>query len=177
MTNSDRGEHQQLMATIASNIRSCRRKLGWSQEELGNRSALSLKAIGEIERGNRAVSVKSLFQIAKALNVTPSELLMSTPKPDPLEERLRKFVLHARQNHVTPRFVDLCTDMILEATTGEGADLAKLPVTQNQTHPSNGNGNGHSSGNGNGKHSLVGASTSASQGFSSSTYANTASRT
>lgn len=47
---------------------------GWSQEELGARSGLSYKFIGEVERGQKSPSLDSLGSIARGLQVDISDL-------------------------------------------------------------------------------------------------------
>jgi transcriptional regulator with XRE-family HTH domain len=46
-----------------------------TQEELAYRARLSLTYIGEIERGQRMVSVESLLRVAGALGFSGAELL------------------------------------------------------------------------------------------------------
>ena len=48
---------------LGTKIRSLRRERGWSQEALGERSALSGKFIGEVERGEKSISVDSLYRV------------------------------------------------------------------------------------------------------------------
>ncbi len=60
---------------MGQNIRTLRRNSGLTQETLGFKTGLHLTYIGGIERGERNVSAKNLFQIARALDVTPATLL------------------------------------------------------------------------------------------------------
>lgn len=46
-----------------------------TQQELAFEAGLSLTYVGEIERGQRMVSLDTLWRVARALNLTASELL------------------------------------------------------------------------------------------------------
>ncbi len=48
---------------------------GWSQEDLGARSGLTYKFIGEVERGQKSPSLDSLDKLARGLGVDIADLL------------------------------------------------------------------------------------------------------
>lgn len=56
-------------------VRSVRKGLGWSQEELAYASDLDRTYIGGIERGERNVSIVNIAKIAKALDVSAASLI------------------------------------------------------------------------------------------------------
>ncbi len=60
---------------LGKKIRILRRKQKISQEELGFRAKLHRTYIGAIERAEQNVSVDNIHKIARALKVSPSELL------------------------------------------------------------------------------------------------------
>ena len=60
---------------LGENIRSHRRKLGWSQIKLAEKSDLHHNYIGDIERGEENVSVDALMRIATALKVRLNDLV------------------------------------------------------------------------------------------------------
>ena len=64
-----------LQATLGDTIRQIRKQLGLSQEELAELSDLHRTYIGGIERGERNVSLENIVGIARALKVSPSQLL------------------------------------------------------------------------------------------------------
>ncbi len=64
-----------LKEAMAINLRRVRHDQKLTQEELAERSGLSSRYIGAIERGAVSASVTVLGQIADALNVSPCELL------------------------------------------------------------------------------------------------------
>ena len=64
-------------AEIGKNIRAARKQLNMSCEELAEKSRLSAKFIGNIERGEKAVSLDSFVTIANALGASADALLGS----------------------------------------------------------------------------------------------------
>jgi transcriptional regulator with XRE-family HTH domain len=60
-------------------IRETRLKLGLTQEGLGKRANLHYSYIGQVERGNKVPSIKTLKRIAAALNVNVEDLLEKEP--------------------------------------------------------------------------------------------------
>jgi transcriptional regulator with XRE-family HTH domain len=60
---------------LGKRLRELREKAGLSQEALADLACLHRTYIGGIERGERNVGVQNLIQIARAMKLTPSELL------------------------------------------------------------------------------------------------------
>lgn len=56
-------------------LREVRKKSGLSQEQLGFESGYHRTYISLLERGQKSPSLKTIFQLAKALKVLPSDLL------------------------------------------------------------------------------------------------------
>ncbi len=65
-----------ILTVIGNNVRYFRKKLGISQEELGDAAGLDRTYIGGIERGERNVSALNIAKLAKALKVKPEKLLV-----------------------------------------------------------------------------------------------------
>jgi transcriptional regulator with XRE-family HTH domain len=61
---------------LGSRIRLIRLAAGLSQEQLADYAGLHRTYIGGIERGERNIGVFNLVQIARALRVNPSDLLI-----------------------------------------------------------------------------------------------------
>ena len=56
-------------------VRAERQALGWTLEQLGERSGLHWTYIGSVERGQRNVSLVNILRLARALRVDPSALV------------------------------------------------------------------------------------------------------
>jgi XRE family transcriptional regulator, regulator of sulfur utilization len=56
---------------IGDAIRSYRKGAELTQEELAERVDLNPKYLGEIERGEKIISIEALLRVAKALNIPP----------------------------------------------------------------------------------------------------------
>ena len=59
---------------VGERIRNLRQVIGWSQEELAHQANLHRTYVGGVERGERNISVKNIFAIARALKVPASQL-------------------------------------------------------------------------------------------------------
>lgn len=57
-----------------------RGRAGYSQEELARRAGIHRTYIGGIERGERNPTLTMIHRLAKALGVSPSQLLETPPK-------------------------------------------------------------------------------------------------
>jgi transcriptional regulator with XRE-family HTH domain len=60
---------------VGQKIRALRKQAGLTQEKLAEKSNLSYKYLGEVERGYVNVSLDSLMRIAKTLKVQLSDLV------------------------------------------------------------------------------------------------------
>jgi transcriptional regulator with XRE-family HTH domain len=65
-----------LKSVLAQNIKKIRASKGFSQEQLAEKTAVSLTYIGMIESGTRNASFKVIERIAEALEVEPSRLFV-----------------------------------------------------------------------------------------------------
>lgn len=57
-------------------LKEMRKRQGISQSELAEKCALDRTFISMLERGVRQPTISTLFKLAKALNTTPSEILL-----------------------------------------------------------------------------------------------------
>lgn len=83
---------------LGQRLRALRKQRGLSQERLGQRSGLSGKFIGEVERGEKSISMDSLYHVAVALEVPLRHLTDVRPGPRavvPSEEAERIYALVA----------------------------------------------------------------------------------
>ena len=62
-----------LNVKLGQSIRKARLKKGWSMMKLAGETDLSTNYIGNIERGEKSLTVKVLVKVAKALGHPPEE--------------------------------------------------------------------------------------------------------
>lgn len=65
---------ESLSTIVGRNLRTARKRLGLSQEDLAHRVGKSLTYVGQVERGTRNLSLASVEQIAGWVGVEPLEL-------------------------------------------------------------------------------------------------------
>lgn len=63
-----------LPVILGDRIRNIRRERGLSQEELAHLSSLHSTYIGQIERGEKNITIESLEKVTNALNISLDEL-------------------------------------------------------------------------------------------------------
>jgi transcriptional regulator with XRE-family HTH domain len=61
--------------TVGQILRQLRQERGLSQEELALESGYHRTYISQLERGQKNPSLRTIFQLAKALEVEPSEII------------------------------------------------------------------------------------------------------
>lgn len=83
---------------LGQRLRALRKQRGLSQERLGDRANLSGKFIGEVERGEKSISIDSLYRVSVALEVPLRDLTdvrADKPSAVPTEDAERIFALVA----------------------------------------------------------------------------------
>lgn len=68
---------------LGQRLRALRRRRTLSQERLGRRAGLSGKFIGEVERGEKSISLDNLYHLAVALDVPLRHLTDPGPRRRP----------------------------------------------------------------------------------------------
>jgi transcriptional regulator with XRE-family HTH domain len=63
------------MSPIALRIRELRTRKGWSQAELARRAGVNSSVVNRAERGETDVTMSTLEKLAKALGVSPRNLI------------------------------------------------------------------------------------------------------
>lgn len=76
--NNENSEYKSFLKVIGKNIRAERNASKLSQEKLAFSIDSARNYIGCIERAEKNLSLKTLFKIAKILNVTVEQLLKDT---------------------------------------------------------------------------------------------------
>ena len=72
---SPRHAQDPLLVALGAAIRSARRERGLSQEEMAHRSAIDRSYMSSIERGGQNPGIVSVARIARAMEMTLTELM------------------------------------------------------------------------------------------------------
>ena len=87
---------QHVRKFLGQRVRALRKQRGLSQGRLADRASLSGKFIGEVERGEKSISIDSLYRVSVALEIPLRELTdVRADKPAPSEEAEKIFALIA----------------------------------------------------------------------------------
>ena len=81
---------------LGQRLRALRKQSALSQERLGDRAGLSAKFIGEVERGEKSISIDSLYRVSVALEIPLRQLTdvrADTPSAVPSGEAEKIFAL------------------------------------------------------------------------------------
>lgn len=84
-----------IQTTFGDNCRRIRNKNGFTQEEVTERSGLSLSYISEVERGKSNPTLATMEKLAKGLNAELAELLEfkhGQASPQEIRQRLIKII-------------------------------------------------------------------------------------
>lgn len=60
---------------LGERVRKCRQDQGLSQEALADRAGLHWTFVGQVERGQRNISLHNILKLANGLGIDPAELL------------------------------------------------------------------------------------------------------
>ena len=67
-------KHERVQAAFGKALKWFRASLGVSQEQLAERAELHRTYVGDVERGERNISLLNIAKIADALRIKPSKL-------------------------------------------------------------------------------------------------------
>ena len=65
---------KKVRVVLGGRVRALREDLGYTQRALGRRARLSGKFIGEVERGEKSITIDSLYRVAQALKTPLGDL-------------------------------------------------------------------------------------------------------
>jgi transcriptional regulator with XRE-family HTH domain len=91
------------MAELPNRIREFRIARDWSQDQLAEACNCSKAQISDLERGNRGLDIDWMRRIAKALGLSPGELLSKADNPLLPEGEERDLVERYRQGSTDQR--------------------------------------------------------------------------
>ena len=61
--------------TLGERLRARRSEVGWTQEQLAERAGVHWTYVGQVERGERNISLRNILKLADALTIDPGELV------------------------------------------------------------------------------------------------------
>jgi transcriptional regulator with XRE-family HTH domain len=96
---------------VGQRVRELRTRAGLTQEKLGEEAELHFSYIGQIERGEKSPSLKSVVAIAEALGVSVACLLDPDARVPEETEALAQRFLAITKNSASED-VELCLDLI-----------------------------------------------------------------
>ncbi len=67
---------------IGSRIQFCRKRMGYTQEQLSEKMNVSIQMISNMERGNKAIKIDNLVKLSKILNVSADYILTGKQHAD-----------------------------------------------------------------------------------------------
>lgn len=99
--------------SLGINIKTARKKVHMTQEELAEKVDISTVFVSQIENANRKASLETVYKISKALNITIDDLLSDEKQKaiDDVDELL--FLLQSRSD-TEKKFVTEIVKNILE---------------------------------------------------------------
>jgi XRE family aerobic/anaerobic benzoate catabolism transcriptional regulator len=77
----DTRSNNEMLQALARRVRALRKRLRWSRAELADRSGISMRFLARVESGDGNISLVRLQALARALRVTPQELITETKGP------------------------------------------------------------------------------------------------
>jgi transcriptional regulator with XRE-family HTH domain len=80
---------KKVRVVLGGRVRALREDLGYTQRALGRRARLSGKFIGEVERGEKSITIDSLYRVAQALKTPLGDLTSMNGHPTTRRPRRR----------------------------------------------------------------------------------------
>lgn len=68
---------QDMARLLGGTVRTLRRRRGWSQQELAERSRISYQFVSEVETGKRNFSIRTLAKLCEALGTPVPALILA----------------------------------------------------------------------------------------------------
>jgi transcriptional regulator with XRE-family HTH domain len=93
-----RPDKDNVRARLGANVRDLRMRRRMTQNDLSERSGLSMKFIGEVERGISNPSIVSVAAIARALDADVADLFGGTARPVDHYAATRRQLAVVREN-------------------------------------------------------------------------------
>ena len=75
-----------IRQSFGQRIKELRLRCGWTQEELAERSGLHPNYVGQVERGEKNISLENIAKLAHGLRIELSLLFLFEKHPVPAEQ-------------------------------------------------------------------------------------------
>jgi transcriptional regulator with XRE-family HTH domain len=117
-----------IRARLGYSLQCQRVKRGWTQGHLAERADLSLKYLGEVERGTANVTIENVEILSRLLNWNPFADALLVTGPGMVESA--RLVLRAELRHITDTITLVLNELepLADASTAqrEGGDEASV---------------------------------------------------
>jgi len=82
---------------IGKRIQSCRKRQGYTQEQLAEKMNVSIQMVSNLERGNKAIRIDNLIHLSQILNISTDYILTGKETSEDLD------VLKSRIAQLSPK--------------------------------------------------------------------------
>ena len=114
---------------VGEKLRKIRKKKNLTQESLAALSGMHYTYIGQIERGERNITVKNLENLCSALNISMSEFFTDLSPKRWNQKEIED--LQSKLNHVLQlqkEINDVFEEEVLHIANGDGSDMEEMGV-------------------------------------------------
>lgn len=83
-----KGTREELQNNVGTKVRTFRKQMGITIEELAHRAGVSISFIGQIERGHKVASLNTMNKIANALDVDLTDIIVKETDEEANRDRI-----------------------------------------------------------------------------------------
>ncbi|MGG4552193.1 helix-turn-helix domain-containing protein [Paenibacillus humicus] len=112
---------KEILKLVGARVKTLRKQQGYSQESLGEKGGFHFSYIGQVERGEKNISLLNLSKIATALNVNVAQLFTYVHEDSELTAEdvdLKDIVMMLR--NAKPEQVRMAKNVIREIVNPKG---------------------------------------------------------
>ncbi|MNJ56233.1 HTH-type transcriptional regulator SinR [compost metagenome] len=110
---------KEILKLVGARVKTLRKQQGYSQESLGEKGGFHFSYIGQVERGEKNISLLNLSKIAKALDVNVAQLFTYVHEHSELTEvdvEVKEIVMMLRGSN--PEKLRLAKNVLREIVRG-----------------------------------------------------------
>ena len=90
---------------IGNRIQFCRKRLGYTQEQIAEKMNVSIQMISNMERGNKAIKIENLIKLSQILNVSTDYILTGKQNTNDIQSIALKLSLLNDSDRETVSFL------------------------------------------------------------------------